>query len=657
MIKDILRAGAAAAAAALLAFSGITVYAGAGTARDSGRIFQAAAGNEVSDDGEQLYAQPETETEALPEELAGEAPEEEYRFDEEKAGRTVFGWTSKEDGTVSISLEGFYRSGSEEEFEVPGEIEGKTVTAIDDEAFCRGNTCIVKVILPDSLTVIGDGAFAGCTGLKEIVLPDGLTRIGKDAFAGCSSLESLTLPASVSEIGEGAFAGCSALTLSGGNDNWQIDDGVLYHGSELWYVSPSREDKLLRVKDGTTRIAARAAEGNIFLRSVSFPDSLTEIGERAFAGCENLTSPVIPGSVSVIGDLAFSGCISLQQAVLPSELKTLGSGAFAGCSVPEFILKGESSQFSVEDGVLFSKEGKILYAYPPAAGRAVYKVPDTVTMIARGAFYGTDPRRVLLPDTLTLIEEDAFREAVNLQRIRIPKQVGLIGKNAFCGCTALKKISWDALTEVVSEGMFAGCTSLSEVHLPVGIDSIDDGAFAGCTALETVYLPASLERVGMLAFAGCTALKSLRLPLELKYIDDSAFGDPRKQPIILKVAGSSSQERWARRHGFRYLSYAKSMYEHYVREEQPSGWDSLNERQKRKEYEKNEIITQVQIILNGAGYTCGNADGVAGARTKEAIRSFRADRFMTESDEIDEELLRSMGIEPTREALREAGVD
>ena len=652
-MKDMLRAGAAGAAAALLIFSGITADAAVHTLRENGKIFLAASETPVYDpEGDCVLSEDEPVTEEMPEELAGEAPSEEYRFDGEQAGDPVYGTQEKDDGTVSISLEAFYRTGTGEVLEVPGEIDGRTVTAIDDDAFCRGRTNIVKVVLPDSITAIGDGAFAGCTGLKEVIFGNDLEKIGKEAFAGCTSLEKLELPEQISQIGEEAFAGCSRLTLTGGSSEWQTEDGSLYHGTELWFVSEAAGKKVLHVKEGTTRIAPAAAIGCSTLRSVSLPDSLTVIGERAFAGCENLSSPVIPGSVSEIGDLAFEGCVSIDQAVLPSSLKKLGSGAFADTGVSGFLLTGENTEYTVEDGVLFSGKEKILYAYPAAAGRAVYRVPDTVTMIAEGAFRGTDVRRVILTDTLVLIEEDAFRDAKELRQIRIPAGVDMIGPGTFYGCKNLTKVSWDSRTETVPEEMFACCTSLEEISFPRGVVAIDNGAFAGCTALKTVILPASLQKLGALVFDGCISLGTLRLPLELKYIDNSALGDPEKQRTILKVAAGSSQERWAKSHGFRMLRLSMSMYEHYAIEEQPSGWELLTEKEKQKEYEKKEIVTQVQIILNGAGYTCGNADGVAGARTKEAIRDFRADRFMTDSDEIDEELLKGMGIEPTKEAVK-----
>ena len=88
------------------------------------------------------------------------------------------------------------------------------------------NTLIVgckNTIIPNSVTSIGECAFAGCISLTSIEFPDGVTSIGDDAFYGCSSLTSITIPNSVTHIGEYAFYGCSSLTTvyyTGTEEQW-----------------------------------------------------------------------------------------------------------------------------------------------------------------------------------------------------------------------------------------------------------------------------------------------------------------------------------------------------------------------------------------------------------------------------------------------------
>ena len=76
------------------------------------------------------------------------------------------------------------------------------------------NTGIEKIIIPDTVTSIGEGVFANCTELVEIVIPDSVTLIEANAFYGCTSLESVVMSSNIATITKDAFAGCTALTYA-----------------------------------------------------------------------------------------------------------------------------------------------------------------------------------------------------------------------------------------------------------------------------------------------------------------------------------------------------------------------------------------------------------------------------------------------------------
>ena len=113
--------------------------------------------------------------------------------------------------------------------------------------------------IPDSVTSIGDRAFAFCSSLQSVTIPNSVTSIGDCAFSWCSSLHSVTIPDSMTNIGDSAFMGCSSL------------------------------------------------------QSVTIPDSVTNIGDSVFEDCLSLQSVTIPDSVTSIGNDAFEGCGSLQS--------------------------------------------------------------------------------------------------------------------------------------------------------------------------------------------------------------------------------------------------------------------------------------------------------------------------------------------------------
>lgn len=114
-------------------------------------------------------------------------------------------YTLLEDGTVAI--DGY--SGEPSTLEVPGEIDGYTVSAISESAFAN-KSGLRKVILPETLKKIGDYAFYDCTGLTSVEAA-GLEQIGHSAFYGCSALKKVTWSEELTHIGDSAFASCTKL--------------------------------------------------------------------------------------------------------------------------------------------------------------------------------------------------------------------------------------------------------------------------------------------------------------------------------------------------------------------------------------------------------------------------------------------------------------
>ena len=79
--------------------------------------------------------------------------------------------------------------------------------------------------IPDSVTSIGEWAFAYCDSLTSVAIPDSVTTIGDSAFRGCHSLTSVTIGNGVTRIGYAAFSSCDSLT------------DVYYRGSEAQWAA------------------------------------------------------------------------------------------------------------------------------------------------------------------------------------------------------------------------------------------------------------------------------------------------------------------------------------------------------------------------------------------------------------------------------------
>ncbi len=124
-----------------------------------------------------------------------------------------------------------------------------------------------------------------------------------------------------------------------------------------------------------------------------------------------------------------------------------------------------------------------------------------VTVIGASAFNGrTLPTEVIIPDTVTTIENAAFMNCTSLETIIIPDSVTYIGESAFQGCTALKNVVIGNGVKEIGDIAFKGCTALTALDLGDSVETVGNGAFFGCTALTKVYIPSTVKNIGSFAF-------------------------------------------------------------------------------------------------------------------------------------------------------------
>ena len=151
---------------------------------------------------------------------------------------------------------------------------------------------VKDLVIPNSVTSIGERAFYNCSGLTSVTIPNSVTSIGSTAFAFCSGLTSVSIPNSVTSIGDDAFYFCTRLTSVHISDiaAWcniefdYYDSNPLSHAHHLYVNGEEVKDLVI-------------------------PNSVTSIRNNAFSGCSGLTSVTIPNSVTSIGERAFSYCI------------------------------------------------------------------------------------------------------------------------------------------------------------------------------------------------------------------------------------------------------------------------------------------------------------------------------------------------------------
>ena len=253
------------------------------------------------------------------------------------------------------------------------------------------------------------------------------------------------------------------------------------------------------------------ATGDVVIPSTIFDGKpVTSIGDKAFADCESLTSITIPDSVTSIGEGAFYGCTNLTSVTIGNSVISIGEQAFWLCGSLTSITVGlNNNKYSSLDGVLFNKDKTTLVTCPGDLAGS-YTIPDSVTSIGEGAFYGCRKlTSITIPDNVTSIGRQAFGECWSLIRVTIPDNVTSIGDKAFSGCTKLTSVTIGKGVTSIGNATFYYCNSLISITIPGNITSIGDQAFEGCRSLTSVTIPDSVTSIGEGAFSGCSKLTSV----------------------------------------------------------------------------------------------------------------------------------------------------
>ncbi len=177
------------------------------------------------------------------------------------------------------------------EVTIPETYKGKKVAALDDLAFAECSS-VTKITIPNTVNSIGGGAFYDCSYLTSVNIPEGITELKayveerpegntEGLFGKCWSLTEIIIPKSVTVIGDAAFSNCNGLK------SVTIKGEVTAIGSRAFWGCCNLESFI--IPDTVTSIGDNAFYDCEKLTSISIPSSITTIGNDAFKECKNLT--------------------------------------------------------------------------------------------------------------------------------------------------------------------------------------------------------------------------------------------------------------------------------------------------------------------------------------------------------------------------------
>lgn len=307
------------------------------------------------------------------------------------------------------------------------------------------------VIIPDTVTSIGEEAFKGCKKIKSVTIGKSVTTIGKYAFYECTALSKVILPDTLKRLGVGAFKYCSSLVS-------------------------------IEIPVSVKSISGDTFKHCTSLKEVLLPDTITGIGDSAFCDT-NLQKIVLPKSLTRISAGAFYNC-SMTKIEIPSLVEKIGYNAFTECySLKNIEVDENNNVYKSIDGNLYTKDGNTLMLFATGKQQTTFTVPDCVTRVGDYAFYGSLIETIVIPNTVTSI-----------------------GTGAFKNCSKLQKVLGGESIENIEGYAFQGCQSLYDINISKSLSHLGNGVFHTCETLESITLPNALKELGYSVFEGCNSL-------------------------------------------------------------------------------------------------------------------------------------------------------
>ena len=202
------------------------------------------------------------------------------------------------------------------------------------------------ILLPDTVTELADGSFADAMSLATVTMNDVIERIGDYAFAR-SALSSVKIKATVTEIGDYAFDHCSKLTsvsVESANPYYKATTYGIYNKDSSRLIRARNQSGVITLATTIKSIAPGALSGCDKITTVTIPTNTKTIGEYAFADCTALKTLTIGKNVETIGAYAFYGCnnSSFTSVTIPANVNTVGDSAFENCTyLATVTLNGE----------------------------------------------------------------------------------------------------------------------------------------------------------------------------------------------------------------------------------------------------------------------------------------------------------------------------
>ena len=329
--------------------------------------------------------------------------------------------------------------------------------------------------IPDSVTKIGEGAFANLNGLKTIIIPGSVKEIGTNAFSYNTTLETVIMQEGVETIGRTAFQYCINLT------NVQMPESLLNIEYASFYEC-------------------------IKLEKIEIPSQIRKISTMTFSRCANLVDVKFRGNIiETIEKEAFYDC-KISSITITEKVKNIDTVAFARCSQLENIcIDSNNNNFRYQDGILmtFNKQNIIFVSTKYYANSTEFKIPENVVDFNTD-IYNLQITKLIIPSSVTKINPRHLPASITEVEISennttyktTEKCIYKKDNSELTYCFSKdSSIILSTPAKTTTAFAFSGASNAKEITLAEGMEYIDTTSFSGCGRLEKLNLSKSIKKI------------------------------------------------------------------------------------------------------------------------------------------------------------------
>lgn len=364
--------------------------------------------------------------------------------------------------------------------------EGSALTSVQAHAL-EGMSHLFSIDFGNAkLENVDNFAFRFCTNLQNVSFPDTVVNIGRYAFYGCEALSQLSLPENLEHIGSYAFLGTNNIELYFASEtlplyldeNWDKEVKGYYTG--VTNVITQGDYKYAVLSSGNIAVIEYIGnETEIDLTKLDLGGKITIIGGGAFKD-SSVRSVVLPDTLTSIQAEAFAYS-ALESVVIPQNVTFIGREAFAHTEISALVFDGVSKINFIEQ-----------YAFTGTKNLKTVTLPASLTAMGTGVFMQSGLTSVNFENgiSLTEIPRSAFAET-RLTSVSLPDSVVLVNHNAFNNVQTLESVSFgnnDGI-RLMSNAFYH--TGLKALHIPANVTYIGEYCFVALSNLTDFTVDAS----------------------------------------------------------------------------------------------------------------------------------------------------------------------